>query len=69
MDTLIGGRYRILAELGRGGMAVVHRVQDTRTGAVLALKRGVALDEKGLRKRSRLRRQDITKTPLVARNP
>jgi len=34
----IGGRYRVLAQLGRGGMAVVYRVHDAGTGQDLALK-------------------------------
>ena len=42
MDDLIGkvvaGRYRVLGELGRGGMGVVYRVEHTRTGEQLALK-------------------------------
>ncbi len=32
------GPYRIQAEIGRGGMAVVYRAVDTRTGTVMALK-------------------------------
>ena len=36
---LLGERYQLLEELGRGGMAIVHRVLDTSTGRELALKR------------------------------
>ena len=32
------GHYRILAELGRGGMAVVFRAEDTETGRIVAVK-------------------------------
>ncbi len=35
---VIAGRYRVLGELGRGGMGVVYRVQHVRTGAYAALK-------------------------------
>src|SRR5688572_26840316 len=39
MDTqLIGGRYRVEARLGQGGMATVYRVADQATGRRLALK-------------------------------
>src|SRR5688572_23021318 len=34
----IAGRYRVQGELGRGGMAVVHRVTDVTYGRELALK-------------------------------
>jgi hypothetical protein len=36
--TIVAGRFRILAELGRGGMARVHRAQDLTTGRDVALK-------------------------------
>src|SRR5882672_7683007 len=35
----IGGRYRVIKTLGRGGMAGVHLVEDGSTGRMLALKR------------------------------
>ena len=43
---LIGGRYRIDAELGRGGMARVYRVTDERSGERFALKKLVASGER-----------------------
>jgi eukaryotic-like serine/threonine-protein kinase len=38
IDTVIASRYRVLRELGRGGMGVVYVVEHTRTGDQLALK-------------------------------
>lgn len=38
-ERLVAGRYRVLAELGRGGMAVVYRVHDPVEDRMLALKR------------------------------
>jgi hypothetical protein len=39
---LVGGRYRVQGELGRGGMGVVYRVQDVGSGRLLALKQLLA---------------------------
>src|SRR5262252_545364 len=35
---VLGGRYQVLEELERGGMGVVYRVRELRSGAQLALK-------------------------------
>jgi eukaryotic-like serine/threonine-protein kinase len=47
MPSVIGGRYRVLDELGRGGMGVVYRVEHLHTGERLALK--VLLAQAGAR--------------------
>ncbi len=39
---LLGGRYQILNEIGRGGMGQVYRVLDRLTGRVITLKRVIA---------------------------
>ncbi len=38
MGSVVAGRYRIVSELGRGGMGVVYLVQHVHTGQELALK-------------------------------
>ncbi|WP_336922650.1 Stk1 family PASTA domain-containing Ser/Thr kinase [Aquipuribacter sp. SD81] len=38
VGRLVGGRYRVLARVARGGMATVYRAEDTRLGREVALK-------------------------------
>src|SRR5438132_8554819 len=44
-DGVIGGRYHVLRELGRGGVASVHEARDAVTGRRVALKRILARED------------------------
>jgi serine/threonine-protein kinase len=44
-DPLVGGRYRVVREIGRGAMGVVYEVEHVHTGERLALKHGL-VDER-----------------------
>lgn len=50
IGSLIAGRYRVLALLGRGGMASVYKATDERTGKQLAIKRSSARDPSKLQR-------------------
>ncbi|MBV6435285.1 MAG: hypothetical protein DCC53_04785 [Chloroflexi bacterium] len=38
MTVLVGGRYQLEGQIGQGGMGIVHRAVDTRTGQIVAIK-------------------------------
>ncbi len=44
---IIAGRYRLIDEVGRGGVGVVYRAQDSQTGQELAIKIIVPVDSAG----------------------
>jgi hypothetical protein len=48
---LLGGCYRVLDELGRGGMGVVYRVQHAGSGQLLALKQLLAAETPSMAER------------------
>ena len=36
--TILGGRYRVIAAIGQGGMATIYRALDTQLGREVAIK-------------------------------
>jgi tetratricopeptide (TPR) repeat protein len=62
---LVDGRYRVEAELGRGGMARVYRVIDERSDQRLALKRLLVTDDRGSMLRAMFEREYHTLVQLA----
>jgi Protein kinase domain/AAA ATPase domain len=54
VGDMIAGRYRVDEVLGRGGMGMVYRVLDQRSGQACALKRGWATDSRRAHRRAAL---------------
>lgn len=59
-DTILQGRYRIIRQLGQGGMGAVYEATDQRLDATVALKETLFADE-------RLRKQFEREARLLAR--
>src|ERR687897_2681478 len=59
-DTLLQGRYRIIRQLGQGGMGAVYEAVDERLDTTVALKETLFADE-------RLRKQFEREARLLAR--
>src|SRR2546421_7386016 len=59
-ETILQGRYRIVRQLGQGGMGAVYEAVDQRLDATVALKETLFTDEK-------LRRQFEREARLLAR--
>src|SRR6476646_9770174 len=59
-DTILQGRYRIVRQLGQGGMGTVYEALDQRLDTVVALKETFFTDE-------RLRKQFEREARLLAR--
>ncbi len=64
---VIGGRYAVLGELGRGGMGVVWRAEDTVLGRRVAVKELHLLDGLGAVERHRLRERLLREARTAAR--
>ena len=58
-DAILQGRYRIIRQLGKGGMGAVYEAVDQRLDAIVALKETFSVDE-------RLRRQFEQEARLLA---
>jgi serine/threonine protein kinase len=65
--TLLGGRYRIDAVLGYGGMGVVYRARDLRLDQDIALKR-IRPDRMSAERRETLRREIILSRKVTHEN-
>lgn len=61
-DTVLQGRYRIVRQLGQGGMGAVYEAIDERLDTTVALKETLFTDEK-------LRKQFEREARLLARMP
>src|SRR5438309_11764749 len=59
-ETILQGRYRIVRQLGQGGMGAVYEAIDSRLDTVVALKETLFTDEK-------LRKQFEREARLLAR--
>src|SRR5258706_12155918 len=57
LPSLVGGRYRPIREIGRGGMGVVYEVEHLHTGERLALKMLVAPVEASSEAAERFKRE------------
>src|SRR5258706_3401991 len=58
-DAILQGRYRIIRQLGKGGMGAVYEAVDQRLDAIVALKETFSIDK-------RLRRQFEQEARLLA---
>jgi len=77
--TLLGGRYELLEELGRGGMGVVYKARDKRLNSIVAVKllseqleqdlRGIELLKREARTAMKLSHPNIVKLHTYEEHP